>query len=116
MTEWIVTEDGSTKEDCELNAFKRLAVKLKEAFPKLSICLIMDGLYANAPVFEICHSSDWKYMMTFKDKSLKSLWREIHEKAPESIYPKEGSASAHQLDGGHLCDDLIIPNQATGTN
>lgn len=33
------------KEDCELNAFLRLAQKLHAAFPKLPICLLMDGLY-----------------------------------------------------------------------
>jgi len=66
----LVTEDGlalsvktefienqgkeETKQDCELRAFYRLAPRLKETFPQLSICLLLDALYAAEPVMEIC--------------------------------------------------------------
>lgn len=57
------------KHDCEQRAFKRIAPRLKEAFPKLLICLSGDALYASEPVFEICERYNWKFMLTFKDGS-----------------------------------------------
>ena len=39
------------KQDCETKAFKRLAEKLKKAFPRLPICIMGDSLYANERCF-----------------------------------------------------------------
>jgi hypothetical protein len=41
-----------TKQDCEFNAFKRIATKIKEYLPKLSICLLLDALYSRYPVLK----------------------------------------------------------------
>lgn len=65
--EWIATEDGAEKQDCELNAFKRLAAKIKEYFPRLRICLVGDALYANASLFSICKDNNWNFVTTVKD-------------------------------------------------
>ena len=40
-----------SKEDCELNAFYRLEKRIKQDFPQLRICLLLDGLYAGEPTF-----------------------------------------------------------------
>lgn len=66
--EWIATEDGADKQDCELNAFKRLAQKIKGFFPRLKVCLIGDALYANASLFSICKENNWNFITTVKDK------------------------------------------------
>lgn len=76
-SEWIENPDDYDKQDCEQKAFKRLAVKLKEFFPRLPICILADGLYPNAPFFDICKASNWHFIVTLKDKGLKSLWEEI---------------------------------------
>ena len=75
-TEWIATDkkDTGSKEDCEANAFKRLAVKLKEYFPKLPILLLGDGLYPNLPFFEICEANNWSFCVVLKDKKLGTVW------------------------------------------
>ena len=45
MTEFIENpEEPPTKQDCELKAFYRLADRLKQRFPRLPICLLLDGL------------------------------------------------------------------------
>lgn len=64
------------KQDCELKAFHRLAKRLKQAFPKLSLTLLLDGLYANGPVMELCRKNKWDFMIVLKDKSLPSVWEE----------------------------------------
>lgn len=76
-TEWIENPTEYDKQDCELKAFRRLADKLKRYFPRLPICLLADGLYSNKTFFDICHEKDWRYIVTLKDGSLKSLWEEI---------------------------------------
>jgi len=76
-SEWIENPEDYEKQDSEQKAFKRLAAKLKSLYPRLPICILADGLYPNAPFFETCKTNDWRYIVTLKDKSLKSLWEEI---------------------------------------
>ena len=65
------------KEDCELNAFRRLARKLKELFPRLPIIIVGDALYCCAPVAEICEANKWKYLFCIKEGRQPSLWSEV---------------------------------------
>ena len=64
-TEWIVNDNNKPydKQDCEQTAFKRLAKKLKHAFPRLPICILADALYASDPVMSICETNEWKYII-----------------------------------------------------
>jgi hypothetical protein len=55
-TEWIANPVGAyDKQDCERNAFVRLAAKLKQCYPRLPICLTADGLYPYQGFFEQYH-------------------------------------------------------------
>ncbi len=78
-TEWIANEEKSEyeKQDCELKAFRRLAVKIKKYFPALPILIAADGLYPNQTFFEICKNNGWHFVATFQDNSLKSIQEEI---------------------------------------
>jgi len=71
-----IENDEEWKQDCELKAFYRLAKRLKREFPKLSLTLLLDGLYANGPVMEVCRKNKWEFMIVLKDKSLPSVWEE----------------------------------------
>ncbi len=76
-TTWIENEEKTyDKQDCELKAFNRLAVKLKKSFPRLPICIVGDGLYPNNTVFAICKDNSWEYIITLKDGNLPSVWEE----------------------------------------
>ena len=76
-SEFIENSDPkATKQDCELNAFARLAERLKKDFPQLHLCLCMDGLYAKGSVMQTCRDNGWKYLITFKKGSLPSLWKD----------------------------------------
>lgn len=78
-TEFIENEDENvTKQDCELNAFKRLQETLKKKYPRLPICLLADSLYACEPVFEICDKNNWKYLIRFKEGSIQSIANEFN--------------------------------------
>ena len=71
------TEDVS-KQDCERNAFYRLADKLSRYFPRLAVCLTMDSLYACAPVFDVCGQNNWRFIIRFKDGSIPSVAEDFH--------------------------------------
>lgn len=91
-TEFIENEkENISKQDCELNAFKRLEKKLKKAFKRLPICIMGDSLYAAESIFKICDKNKWKYLIRFKDGSIKSISKEFHElKELEEQNKKEG--------------------------
>jgi hypothetical protein len=79
MTEFLNYTLGDTdndKQDCETRAFHRLAQRLKSAFPRLKIMLLLDGLYPNGPVLQACRKYRWQFMIVLKDKSLPSVWEE----------------------------------------
>jgi len=71
-------DSQSNKQDCEQRAFRRLAQRLKQAFSHLPILLLLDGLYANGPIMELCRKNNWDFMIVFQDESLPSVWEEIH--------------------------------------
>lgn len=73
----VIEDYEAWKQDCEIKAFHRLAKRLKEHFPKLPITLLLDGLYANGPVLELCRQHKWQFMIVLKDKSLPSVWQEV---------------------------------------
>lgn len=78
-TEMIKNEDGSTKQDCEINAFKRLAEKLKQNYPKLKIRILGDSLYACEPVIKICKKNNWEYLIVLKETRLPSIMEQYLE-------------------------------------
>lgn len=78
-TEFIENEDENvSKQDCELNAFKRLMPKLKAKYPGLPVCLLADSLYACEPVFQLCDDYKWKFLIRFKEGSIKSVAEEFN--------------------------------------
>jgi hypothetical protein len=73
------TVDGvSTKQDCETKGFRRMAQKLKKAFPKLPITLLLDGLYADGPNIAMCRKNHWDFMIVLQDKDLPNVWKEAN--------------------------------------
>lgn len=76
MTEFIENQDlTADKQDCELKAFYRLAQRLKQRFPRLPICLLLDGLYAGGLTFQLCEDYDWKYLIVLREGDLINLHR-----------------------------------------
>lgn len=76
MLSYLEGDINSDKQDSELKAFTRLSLKIKKAFPKLRIMVVLDGLYPNGKVMELCNKYKWDYMIVLPDKCLKSVWQE----------------------------------------
>lgn len=87
MSEFLTNKDieketdskEKKKQDCERKAFKRLAARIKETFPRLRITLMMDSLYATGPVFSLCRDNNWDYMINFKEGSIPTLYEEAEK-------------------------------------
>jgi hypothetical protein len=74
LTEFIENPDQQpSKQDCELKAFYRLTERLARRFPRLPICLVLDGLYAGGPTLRRCEAHHWKYIITLQEDSIPSL-------------------------------------------
>lgn len=82
------------KQDCEWWAFRRLAERLKRAFPRLPICILGDALYACAPVVELCRHYGWSYLLTCKEGRTPNLYRAV-----EKTLAREPGAHTDALHG-----------------
>jgi hypothetical protein len=77
MTEFRdVVDPVRDKEDCELNAFLRLIERLREAFPRLPICLLLDGLYPVRAVFDRLAAYRWRFIATLREGRQPTAWDE----------------------------------------
>ena len=87
-SEFVENEDENvSKQDCEINAFKRLAKKIKDEYPRLKIIIGADALYASKPIIDICKENGWKYIIRFKEGKIPTLYNEfktVVEKENES--------------------------------
>ncbi len=83
MTEFIENPGKNpTKQDCELKAFYRLAERLKKRFPRLPLCLLLDGLFAGGPTFALCMQYHWKYFVVLQEDDLPSVNEEFEALIP----------------------------------
>ncbi len=116
MSEFIENPQANpTKQDCELNAFHRLAARLKKRFPRLPICLSLDGLFACGPVLLRCHDYNWRYVIVLKEGGLPSVYQEFiglaklspEERLKEQIFkPVEIKWNFRWVNGIEYCDSL----------
>ena len=73
-TEFIENENEDvSKQDCEINAAKRLLARIKKEYPRLPICIQGDALYATEPFMRQCREYRWKYLLTQKETRQKNL-------------------------------------------
>lgn len=61
------------KQDCEINAFKRMIKRIKKNYPKYKFIITGDALYAAAPIIEICKQYKWNYIFNLKPDRLKEI-------------------------------------------
>jgi hypothetical protein len=77
-------KDEEAKQDCELMALQRLAPAFRKDFPQLRVCLTSDSLYACGRSLALAQKHDLRYVFTFKEGRLPSVWEEFQRLADSS--------------------------------
>ena len=66
MPEEISNDDGHTKQDCEINAAKRLLPKLGQQHPHMKFIICGDGLYSKYPFVAEAQRQDMHFILVAK--------------------------------------------------
>ena len=99
-SEWIENNDFNNendKQDCEINAFKRMAPRIKKNYPKLKFIITGDALYATTPMIDICKEHKWHYIFNLKKDRLKNVYQEFEDNIN---YQNETSKENYFLSSG----------------
>ncbi len=75
--EEICRQDGATKQDCEINASKRLLPKLVADYPHLDFLFIADGLYSKTPMIELVSENRASFLFVAKPTDHPHLEEEL---------------------------------------
>lgn len=96
----IIQQDGNRKNDCELNAAKRLFGQMKtdyEAYQqRYNFLVVEDALYANAPHLRLLLGNGYSYIVNVKPDRHKSLFTHF-----------EGRRTRNQTHVKSFCQDGI---------
>jgi hypothetical protein len=77
--EQIANSDGSDKNDCEMNAAKRLLRRLRREHPFLGLIINGDGLYSKQPMVELILELGMHFILVCKEDDHKILWEWFSE-------------------------------------
>lgn len=75
----VQNSDGVKKQDCEINAAKRLLPKIRKAHPKLNIIITADGLYSKQPFVRAVKKAGMSFILVAKPTDHKILFEWVNE-------------------------------------
>ena len=75
--EFIMKQDGQTKNDCERNAAKRFFKRLRKDHPHLPLIVTEDGLSSNAPHIREAHKYNIHYILGVKEGDHSFLFEQV---------------------------------------
>ena len=107
-SEWIENNklnNENDKQDCEINAFKRMAPRIKKNFPKLKFIITGDALYASTTMINICKDNKWNYIFNLKKDRLKNVYEEFIDNIN---YENEVSKENYYLSSNIIFNDNKI--------
>ena len=75
----IQNTDGTEKQDCEINAGKRLIARIRKRHPKLPVIITGDGLYSKQPFIDTVKQARMSYILVAKPKDHKVLFEWVRD-------------------------------------
>ncbi len=96
--------ENTHKQECELVGLKITLPIIREAFPKMKIVLLLDGLYANKPVIRLAEEHRCGYIIVRKEGCLSLLARECDECASTSNHKKNCTMRTQKVLKGWLIE------------
>ena len=97
----IIKQDGSTKNDCERNASKRLIAQIAKDHPTKRFIFVEDSLYGNAPHINLLESHRYKYIIAVKEGDHKYLFEQVEhlrEGGKLHCYQQQEQGLIHQFE------------------
>ena len=91
-----------------------MAKRLKAEFGHLAIMVLLDGLYPNGPIMELCRKNKWDFMMVLQDKSLKSVWEEyegLKKLETDNQFNRTGAIESRQFEWVNDIEYYYGPNE-----
>ena len=85
MPEEIVNSDGNIKQDCEINAAKRLIPKIREDHPQLGIIIVGDDLFSKQPFIKEVLNARMNYILIAKPQDHQYMMEWINAFDPGEI-------------------------------
>ena len=97
--EAIQKQDGASKNDCELNAAKRLLDRMLEDYKSVPAIILEDALYANEPHIEKILDNKWDFILNVKPSSHSTLFKHFEARKSRrqvhTLVLKEGKVQHH---------------------
>jgi hypothetical protein len=84
----IQKQDGSTKNDCERNAARRLLAKIRREHPRLKLIVVEDGLSSNGPHVRDLMENDLHFILGVKPGDHAFLFAHVAAAGREGRSPK----------------------------
>jgi len=84
----IQKQDGSTKNDCERNAARRLLAKIRREHPRLKLTVVEDGLASNGPHVRDLIDYDMHFILGVKPGDHAFLFAQVEAARREGRSPK----------------------------
>lgn len=67
------SSEDALKQECESAALPLILNKIRERFPKLNVCILLDSLYANGPCINLLKANRMEFLIVRKKGSMKSV-------------------------------------------
>jgi hypothetical protein len=77
--EEVRNEDGQEKQDCEVNAAKRLIPRVRREHPQLKLIALGDDLYAHEPFIALLSECRMHYVLVAKENSHRELFEWVED-------------------------------------
>jgi len=75
--EFVVSQDGADKQDCEQRAATRWVQQVAPQYSGWDLTIVADDLYASQPMIQQVLDAEMQYLVTAKEKSHPYLYEEI---------------------------------------
>ena len=75
----VANTDGTTKQDCEINAGKRIVGKIRLTHPKLKMVITADGLYSKQPFIDGLKDARMSFILVAKPTDHQLLFQWVDE-------------------------------------
>lgn len=89
----IRNDDGTKKQDCEINAAKRLVPAIRKQHPQLEVILLGDGLFSKHSLIEMAKAERMDFIFTVKPGDHKYLfdWLDINKSRVNHLTVQKGN-------------------------